>query len=71
MLTGGVFAAFFIGITYEYLAAWAYFHELMHAKFSPSSSESSANVPPFGCTGVLTVHPDGTVIQGRNMDNYP
>lgn len=47
-------------VTFEYMAAWAYFHELGHTFESPVTE----------CTGVL-VSVNGQVIHGRNMDQSP
>lgn len=50
-------------VTYQYLAAWAYFHELSHiGSFAPYQRE---------CTGVVARSGSGTVTQGRNMDQVP
>ena len=47
-------------VTYEYLVAWAYFHELGHTEFSKIELKE--------CTGVLLELDDGSIVHGRNMD---
>eukprot|EP01006_Ploeotia_vitrea_P051220 TRINITY_DN67533_c3_g4_i2.p1 TRINITY_DN67533_c3_g4~~TRINITY_DN67533_c3_g4_i2.p1 ORF type:complete len:366 (-),score=34.87 TRINITY_DN67533_c3_g4_i2:435-1532(-) len=54
------FASHGFYVSSEYLAAWAYWHELMHCDMS--------NDEPAECTGILTVCADGRVGHFRNLD---
>lgn len=61
-------------VTLEYLCAWAYFHELAHANFSATASDSqteSQETLTTECTGTLAADSNGFVYHGRNMDQVP
>lgn len=52
-------------VSFEYMAAWAHFHELRHASdlgLEPSLGECSASV---------VKDPNGVIYHGRNMDQVP
>jgi N-acylethanolamine-hydrolysing acid amidase len=49
-------------VTYNYLAAWVYFHEFGHVDFTDGSAQQKE------CTAILVQAQDGTVLHGRNMD---
>lgn len=51
-------------VSFEYLAAWLYFHELAH-------SDIAAGIEERECTGILTQSFDGSVLHGSNMDQEP
>jgi N-acylethanolamine-hydrolysing acid amidase len=57
-------------VSFEYLAAWVYFHELAHV----SSLITTANQAKWfkSCSAVLTQDPkDNSIWHGRNMDASP
>ncbi|KAK3288405.1 hypothetical protein CYMTET_4115 [Cymbomonas tetramitiformis] len=51
-------------VTFEYLSAWVYFHELAHTELAdPTFSRE--------CTGIVTQDRYGNLVHGRNMDQVP
>lgn len=53
-----------IDASYEYLSAWAYRHELQHARV-----DGVTGMP--ACTGIVAQAHDGTITHGRNEDLEP
>lgn len=53
-------------VSYEYLAAWAYFHELSHSDLAKNNKKSNKE-----CTAILAKTKDGKVLHGGNMDQSP
>ena len=53
-------------VTYNYLCAWVWFHELAHTSLAPPALRAMR-----ACTGVLAYGADGRVMHGRNMDQSP
>lgn len=53
-------------VSYEYLAAWAYFHELAHTDLL--TDKASVNK---ACTAILAKTIEGKVLHGGNMDQEP
>mmetsp|Transcript_68414 Transcript_68414/g.216432 ORF Transcript_68414/g.216432 Transcript_68414/m.216432 type:complete len:432 (-) Transcript_68414:24-1319(-) len=53
-----------IAVSFEYLSAWAYRHELQHASTDGLSGLAA-------CSGIVVQGPDGSIRHGRNEDLEP
>lgn len=51
-------------VSFQYLAAWHYYHELAHSDIAPQ-------VPVRECTGIIVQKQDGSIVHGANMDQQP
>lgn len=51
-------------VTFQYLSAWLYFHELAH-------TDVGAGVNPRECTGIVAKTEKGELVQLANMDQTP
>ncbi|CAK9054341.1 unnamed protein product [Durusdinium trenchii] len=58
------FAARGFPVTFEYLSAWLYFHELAH-------SDVVQKLDARECTGIVAETADGSIMQLANMDQSP
>eukprot|EP00040_Diaphanoeca_grandis_P013583 m.68748 g.68748 ORF g.68748 m.68748 type:complete len:422 (+) comp23988_c0_seq1:257-1522(+) len=55
-------------VSYPYLAAWVYYHELAHTDAASPGYRAHASKE---CTGIVTRSPDGSVTHAGNMDQGP
>ncbi|CAJ1389830.1 unnamed protein product [Effrenium voratum] len=52
-------------VSFQYLAAWLYFHELAHSDAKATDLEARE------CTGIVTQAADGSILHVANMDQSP
>eukprot|EP00756_Hemistasia_phaeocysticola_P033190 Hpha_TRINITY_DN16452_c1_g14::TRINITY_DN16452_c1_g14_i1::g.161484::m.161484 len=58
-------------VSYRYLAAWVYFHELAHTDLISNTTGPTSLDVRRSCTAFLAQADDGTVWHGGNMDQSP
>ena len=66
-------------VSFEYLCAWVWFHELDHTDLASSSASAAASSDAAAdaaashreCTAIVAQDASGAIVHGRNMDQSP
>lgn len=58
-------------VSFDYLAAWVYFHELAHTDIALGSALPGGYFGGRECTGLLAQDAEGNVFHAANMDQSP